>query len=649
MSKKLLVAGVMLALVATFAVAGVSVAGAQSMTLCQTVSALVAAGVIAPDKVAAANAAAGCSAAAPVASYTFTRNLTVGSTGADVTALQTKLGVSPATGYFGAITKAAVVAFQTANGLPATGFVGPMTLAKLNAGVTTTTTTTTTNTTNTTSTTCPAGMTCTPVVACPAGFTCTSNTTGMTSGTEGTLTVSQSNAGLASSIYEGDSKVGVLGLKLEAKNSDISVQRINVDLGTSTTVYNKVFNKIYVMDGNTVLASADLNSNTVTKDSATPAEYYITLTGINAVVAKNASKTLVIALDVNGSVDTTYRSPRTYTIGLYGSDPIRGTDGAGLDEYASTNSVNRSVSVSSSLSDSSTLKTSLDSSSPVAATVIAADGANQNEADKVTTLVFNVKATKSDITITDLTATTTGTAVTAGEIATAYLYDGATELDNSSVSASGVSTFNNLTIDVAKDSTKTLTIKVDVRNASSSALTVTSMVDGGADGITAENANGDNVANQSGSATGNQLQVQSAGAVYTLVGTPTLTKTAIGNTASSSYLASFTFDIAASGADVNVASTSAFVVGIYSNTGALLASSSVGYDKPTSGIVTESDGSYTIADGSSARFNPQFSFTAPAGVYTAGTIVSARIISANTSLGTVTYISDTFRTGSQAL
>ena len=638
MSKKLLVAGVMLALVATVLVGAPAVVGAQSMTLCQTVSALVAAGVIAPDKVAAANAAAGCSAAAPVAaSYTFTRNLTVGSTGADVTALQTKLGVSPATGYFGAITKAAVVAYQTANGLPATGFVGPLTLAKLNASAVVVTPVTPVTPV---STTCPAGYTCTPA----------STGTVTTTGTEGTVTVSQSNSGLASSIYEGDSKVGVLGLKIEAKNSDIAVKRINVDLGTSTTIYNKVFNKIYVLDGSTVLASSDLNSNTVTKDSAPTPRYYITLTGINAVIAKNTSKTLVIALDVNGSVDTTYRS-RTYAVSLYGTSDtaIRGTDGAGLDEYAGSNGISRNVSVSSSLADSATLKTSLDSSSPLAATVIAADGANQNEADKVTTLVFNVKATKSDITITDLSATTTGTAVNAGEIVTAYLFDGATELDNASVSSTtNVAVFNNLNINIAKDSTKTLTIKVDVRNASANALTVTSMVDG-VNGITAENANGDNVANPTGSATGNVLQVQSAGAVYTLYGTPTLVGVhdAANTSASSTYTATFAFDIAASGADVTVGSTSAFVVGIYNvDTGALVASTTAGYLKPTSGIVLDTNGNYVIADGSSARFSPVLtSFVAPQGSYLKGMHVVARLMSATTNLGTVSYIADTFVTG----
>lgn len=68
--------------------------------------------------------------------YTFTRALTVGSTGADVTALQNYLlskgyVISSATGYFGPQTKAAVAAWQTANGVaPAAGYFGPVSQAK---------------------------------------------------------------------------------------------------------------------------------------------------------------------------------------------------------------------------------------------------------------------------------------------------------------------------------------------------------------------------------------------------------------------------------------------------------------------------------------------------------------------------------------
>jgi peptidoglycan hydrolase-like protein with peptidoglycan-binding domain len=95
--------------------------------------------------------------------YDFTTNLMVGSTGADVTALQQFLigaGFSipaGATGYFGLETKAAVMAYQSANNLPSTGFVGPLTRALLNEGVIPTTPETTTTTTTTTTGTTGSG------------------------------------------------------------------------------------------------------------------------------------------------------------------------------------------------------------------------------------------------------------------------------------------------------------------------------------------------------------------------------------------------------------------------------------------------------------------------------------------------------------
>ncbi len=77
------------------------------------------------------------------ASYVFTRDLTVGSSGADVTALQ-KLLISKnfriaagATGYFGEQTRAALAAYQASAGIsPASGYFGPVTRAKLDVIVT---------------------------------------------------------------------------------------------------------------------------------------------------------------------------------------------------------------------------------------------------------------------------------------------------------------------------------------------------------------------------------------------------------------------------------------------------------------------------------------------------------------------------------
>lgn len=73
--------------------------------------------------------------------HNFTVDLHLGSSGADVTALQEFLidaGYSisaGATGYFGSQTKQAVIAYQRANSIaPAAGYIGPLTLARLNRG-----------------------------------------------------------------------------------------------------------------------------------------------------------------------------------------------------------------------------------------------------------------------------------------------------------------------------------------------------------------------------------------------------------------------------------------------------------------------------------------------------------------------------------
>ncbi len=65
----------------------------------------------------------------------ITHALTVGSrdygTAGDVSRLQVFLGISP-TGYFGPITRAGVITFQSANGVaPAVGYVGPLTRAAI--------------------------------------------------------------------------------------------------------------------------------------------------------------------------------------------------------------------------------------------------------------------------------------------------------------------------------------------------------------------------------------------------------------------------------------------------------------------------------------------------------------------------------------
>lgn len=72
--------------------------------------------------------------------YNFTTNLTLGAKGSEVSALQQMLinggflNITAPTAYFGSMTKAALVKWQTANGVsPASGYFGPLSRAKANS------------------------------------------------------------------------------------------------------------------------------------------------------------------------------------------------------------------------------------------------------------------------------------------------------------------------------------------------------------------------------------------------------------------------------------------------------------------------------------------------------------------------------------
>jgi hypothetical protein len=198
------------------------------------------------------------------------------------------------------------------------------------------------------------------------------------------------------------------------------------------------------------------------------------------------------------------------------------------------------------------LVVSTNSATPKKSAVIAAEGSTDNELDKVTLLLADFKSDKDNVTLTDLVVTVTKTG-TGGATAssTVYLYDGSTEIDSATVVGTS-STFADVDLMISNGSTKTLTVKADIRNANATVALITAAITSGAN-VTAENANGDTVTD-SGSATGEAQYVQNVGQQVTLVSKSIVTSgspqmNGVGTNVSTSTLsASFTVKVKAVGA-----------------------------------------------------------------------------------------------------
>lgn len=498
----------------------------------------------------------------------ITSDLTIGSTGSQVVALQSALVaqghlVMPAgvaMGYFGSLTKAAVMKWQAANGVSNTGYFGPISRAKFNgtAGATGTVP----------GTTIGGGTVVVGVITTP--------------GVEGTITVSKNpTPGSGVKLYEGASKVGVLGLKLEAKTSDIKIERVKLDLdvsaggGVDTDLFRKIAQKLYIMDGSTVLGSVDLSNATVVEDGT---DFFITVAGLSYVVPKDSTRVLTVALDARSTWDSAFDTDTwTITVPVEG---VRGVDGAGVNQYSPATAFSNNFTSEGDIADSAQLIMSTNGSTPQDQEKICTSGADEDECNALELLRFDVRGEKDNVVLTDLSVSLmkggTGTATAT----TAYLMEGSTVIGSETIlNWNGATSviFDDIDYSVSKDSTKTLSFKIDITDAtiaasSFSASTTASLA-------TAENSVGTSIT-ESGSATGETVVVRKVGPEFSLV-SKSITYTPSGGFAgaTSSAKADFTIRMKAVGGDIvfgDSASTTYPLVVLGTPTGAT-ASSSVIY------------------------------------------------------------------------
>ena len=328
------------------------------------------------------------------AAYTFSANLTVGSTGADVVALQQALKASGQSipsiasgaaqpGYFGSQTKAAVVAFQASKGLPATGFVGPLTRGVLNGSTVATTVST----------------------ACPVGFTCTANpgttapVTGTvvgisTTGVAGSLDIANGSiVGNGTSVNDGQ-EVDLGSISLQSGASDMAVSSIAVDFNVRPWLYMSSLS-IKDQNGNVLATASNLNQGNFSEITV-GTDYRISIPV--SVVVPHATKIYAV---LHGVFATSNRQATPIALVRLS---VRSTDGTGVSLTSDTGLLGTTVMyVAYGGQQGSSIIVTTDPSSPVAGHVIQTSTGN-TQTQNVLLGVFDLKSQNIQSTLQGLTA-----------------------------------------------------------------------------------------------------------------------------------------------------------------------------------------------------------------------------------------------------
>lgn len=222
--------------------------------------------------------------------YDFTSNLTVGSTGAQVTALQQFLidkgfltAVSAPTGYFGSLTQAALGKYQASVGIsPDAGYFGPITRAYINSLSTTTTTTTTTNGT------LPAGCTSTSGYSPTTGASCSTGMTSVVAPSTGLAVSLASNNPAGGSLISGSGRTPVLAFNLTAGNSG------------AVTVSSLSFQQVGVLSESAVSGAYLIQNGQVVAQYSSLNNDILTFSGLQLSIPAGQTETYQLAVNITG-------------------------------------------------------------------------------------------------------------------------------------------------------------------------------------------------------------------------------------------------------------------------------------------------------------------------------------------------------------
>lgn len=386
--------------------------------------------------------AGGTSSPTTTTSYTFTADLTLGSTGADVVALQSFLeskgmltiptGVSK--GYFGEMTRAALAKYQMSKMIsPAVGYFGPMTRAAVNQDS----------------------------VASVNPGTGTPTTPGSLSG-EGDLEV---DVTLDSDVVIdlGDTEE-VLVLDIEAVDGDVRIDRIDFMFSGEDEDDDAITLRpwLYFDEVTLEIDGKEVDSLSGSGDFSEDGDSYrARFSGLNVVVEEDDKVEVTLIVKVLPSMQGS-RDLHTVFLDFDVSEAIRFVDGSGAVLFGATGTDPDTVEITfdEEFGQGGTSVTIGDNSPEDATIVLDAD----NRTNGVEVLEFEVEAEDDDIEVQDVTVTfaTAGSGVStvANTLYRAYLYQGGDLIASKSVSGNSV-LFDDLEVAIDEDDTESFTVEVD--------------------------------------------------------------------------------------------------------------------------------------------------------------------------------------------
>lgn len=587
------------------------------------------------------------------AAYTHTVTLKYGMRSAQVTALQQTLNTSSwpvdgglATGYFGSITKGAVVAFQNAHpetGL-ADGIVGPKTGAVIAsmgwlsgnfpAGCTSAagfSATTGLPCTSTNANVFPAGCTSAAGYSPTTGVKCTAAastpSTSALSGTVGDLAYALTSGINNEEVGEDENDVKVAGLELDAEDSESDVQvtavKINFDRVSAATAtdFEDVADEVSIWLGSTKVGSADASDfnddNSETK----------TIALSDAIVRMNSTEDLFVKVSGASNIDSTDFTD-TWTVdftsvrfvdaqgAVVSEDPGTGTRTFSFESFATANNAELKVA----------LNTSEDAVND--AHVINVDATD--DTNDVSILAFTLKASgDSDVKVKSVPVLlTVATASNVDDMITSVdLYHGTTKIDSQNITATTgtteLVTFTDLNLTIDAGDTEQFLVKanfISIADALNAGDTIKAELTGTeVDLIDAEDESGENLAagDLIGTATGSFSEVRDIGinAVFASASSSiTHTGDIVGSGTGDDDQGTFkiTFDVTAFDGDVYIDGTSPALTGggtatdidiaATAGTPVLLSSTITSSTGATMTGTVNADARFKVADGETERF-----------------------------------------------